>query len=61
MINSRQKNRELKVKVEFHPLTHHEGPKEEKKHSSALSLTLAVDWGGWSIPYPDCFTPKKET
>jgi len=51
----------MKVKVEFHPLTHHEAPEEEKKYSSALSLTLAVDWGGWSIPHPGHFTPKKET
>jgi hypothetical protein len=30
-------------------------------YSSTLSLTLALDEGGWSIPRPDRFTPGKET
>jgi hypothetical protein len=49
------------VKVEVHHLTHHEGPEEEQSYSSALSLTLAVNWGGWSISHPGSFTPKEET
>jgi hypothetical protein len=58
MRNSRLKNTKLKVKVEVHPLTHHEGPEEKQRYSSALSLTLAVDGGRWSIPHPGHFTPK---
>jgi hypothetical protein len=30
-------------------------------YSSTLSLTLALDEGGWSTPRPGCFTPGKET
>jgi hypothetical protein len=28
---------------------------------TALLLTLALDWGGWSTPHPSCFTPRKQT
>ena len=30
-------------------------------YGSTLSLTLALDGDGWSIPRPGCFTPGKET
>ena len=30
-------------------------------YSSTLSLTLALDGGGWLTPYPGHFTPGKET
>jgi hypothetical protein len=30
-------------------------------YSSTLSLTLAVDGGGWSAPSPGRFTPGRET
>ena len=30
-------------------------------YSSTLSLTSALDCGGWSMPHPNCFTPGKET
>ena len=29
-------------------------------YSSILSLTLALDGGGWSTPCPGCFTPGKD-
>ena len=29
-------------------------------HSSTLSLTLALDGGGWSTPHPGRFTPGKD-
>jgi len=33
----------------------------EKRYSSTLSLTSALDAGGWSTPRPGRFTPGKET
>jgi hypothetical protein len=44
-----------------HPITGHEGPEGEYRYSSTLSLTLALDEGGWSTPRPGRFTPGKET
>jgi hypothetical protein len=43
------------------PTTGHEGPEGEESYSSTLSLTLALDGGGWPAPRPDHFTPGKET
>jgi hypothetical protein len=40
-----------------HPRTGHEGPEAEQRYSSTLSLTLALDEGGWSTPRPVRFTP----
>jgi len=34
-------------KGDVHPRTGHEGPLGEYRHSSTLSLTLALDGGGW--------------
>jgi hypothetical protein len=39
----------------------HEGPEGEYRYSSTLSLTLALNGGGWSTPRPGHFTPGKET
>ena len=41
------------------PTTGHEGPGGSR--GIALSLTLALDGGGWSTPRPGRFTPGKET
>jgi hypothetical protein len=41
----------------FRPKTGHEGPKREQRFSSALSLTSALDGGGWLASYP----PRKGT
>jgi hypothetical protein len=30
-------------------------------YSATLSLTLALDGGGWSMPCPGCFTPTKDS
>jgi len=38
----------------------HEGPEGKQRYSSALSLTLALDSGGWSTACPGCFTLGKE-
>jgi hypothetical protein len=44
------------------PKTAHESPEREKRYSSTtLSLTLALDEGGWSTQRPGRFTPGKET
>jgi hypothetical protein len=44
-----------------HPKTGHEGPEGEYRYSYTLSLTSALERGGWSMLHPCCFTPKKET
>jgi hypothetical protein len=42
-----------------HPRAGHEGPEEEKRYSSTLSLTSALDGDGWS-PRLGRFTPWKD-
>ena len=49
----------LIIKGKVLPRTGYEGPEEENRYSSTLSLTLALDGGGWSTPLPGCFTPGK--
>jgi hypothetical protein len=44
-------------KGQGHPRTGHEGPEGEYRYSSNLSLTSALDEGGWSTPRPGRFTP----
>ena len=43
------------------PRTGHEGPEGEERYSCTLSLTSALNEGGWSTPRPGRFTPGKET
>jgi hypothetical protein len=43
-----------------HPLTDHEGPEEEYRYSPTLTLTSALDEGGWSTPRPGRFTPGED-
>jgi hypothetical protein len=43
------------------PVTCHEGTEGEEQYSATLSLTLALDWGGWSTPRAGRFTPGKDT
>jgi hypothetical protein len=43
-----------------HPGTGHDGTEGQKKHSSTLSLTLALDGGGWSTPRSGIFTHGNE-
>jgi hypothetical protein len=50
-----------RIKGKVHPITGHESPEGEQRYSSTLSLTLALDGGGWSTPRPGRFTPGKET
>jgi hypothetical protein len=47
-------------KDKVHPITDCQGPEGEQRYNSTLSLTLALDEGGWSVPCPGCFTPRKD-
>jgi hypothetical protein len=49
-----------KAKGKIRPITSHEGPEEEKRYSSTLSLTSALAGGGRSTPRPGRLTPGKE-
>ena len=44
----------------FTLLQGYEGPVGEQSHTSTLSLTSALDGGGWSTPRPGRFDPWKE-
>ena len=55
------KSGRVKGKGKGHPRTVHGGPEEGKRYSSILSLTSALDGGGWSTPTPGRFTPGKQT
>ena len=50
-------------KGKAHPRSGHEGREGEKRYSSTLSLTSALDAGGWLTPRSGRFTPSpgKET
>jgi hypothetical protein len=50
-----------KYKGKVHPRTGHESPEGKQKYTSALSLTSALDVGGWSMPRSGRFTRDKET
>jgi hypothetical protein len=43
------------------PITSHEGPEGKQRYSSTLSLTPAIDEGGWLTTRPGRFTPEKKT
>ena len=44
-----------------HPQTGHEDLEGEQRYTSTLSLTSALDGGGWLMPRPGRFTPGRET
>ena len=48
------------VKSNVQPSTGHEGPEGEYMYNSTLSLTSALDEGGWPTPRPGRFTPGKD-
>ena len=48
------------MSTKFLPRTGHEGPEEEQMYSSTLPSALALDGGGWSVPHPGRFTPRKD-
>ena len=47
-------------KGKVHPITGHEGPELGWRYSSTLSLTSALDGGGWITPRSGRFTPGKD-
>jgi hypothetical protein len=47
-----------KLKGKGHPRTDHEGPEGEYRYSSTLSITSALDGGGWSAPSPGPLYPR---
>jgi hypothetical protein len=52
---------EVKDIYKFHLRTGHDGQEGEYRFNCTLSLTLALEAGGWSTPRPGRFTPGKET
>jgi hypothetical protein len=60
-IQRKKKFCSVKDKGKGHPRTGHGSPEGEQRYSSALSVTLALDRGGWSKPSPGRFTPGRET
>jgi len=51
--------RNIPVYVVF-PTTRHEGREGEQRYNSPLSLTSALDRGGWSTSRPGRFNPEKD-
>jgi hypothetical protein len=47
-----------KGKGKIHSIIRNEGSEEERRYSSSLSLTSALDGDGWSTPRPGRFTPE---
>jgi hypothetical protein len=45
-----------RLKLIFHSVTCHEDTEGEQRYGSTLSLTSALDGGGWSTPRPGRFT-----
>jgi len=60
MYNNNNNNNKGKVKGKVHPITGHEVPEVEWRHSCNVSLTSALDGLGWSPPRPGHFTPEKD-
>ena len=54
-------HKRFRGKGKVHPRTGHEGPDGEKRYSSTLSLTSALDRGGWSTPRPGRSAPRKDS
>jgi hypothetical protein len=48
------------IKGKCHPITGYEGTEGEERYSSTLSLTSALDGGGWSTPRPGRFIPGND-
>jgi hypothetical protein len=62
MIETRIKNKGVHMngKGKVHPRTGHKSPEVEYRYSSTLSLSSALDVGGWSTSRPGRFTPGKD-
>ena len=55
-----KRKKKRKGKKGKHPRTGQEGQEGEQRYSSALSLTLALDGGGWSTPRPGSCTSGQD-
>jgi len=51
----------IDITRKVHPRTGHEDRERECTYSSNLSLTSALDRGGWSTPRSGCFIPRQKT
>ena len=49
----------VKIKVEIHLRSGHEGPEVEERYSSTLCLTYALVEDGWLVLRLGCFTAGK--
>jgi hypothetical protein len=49
----------IQVKVMFTLEQATKAQRRSRGVALTLSLTLAADWGGWSVPHPGRFTPGK--
>jgi hypothetical protein len=49
-----------KFEGKFHSRTGHEGREGQQRYNSTLSLTSALERGGWSTPRPGRFIPGKD-
>ena len=47
------------VRVTVHPRTCHEVPERKSMYSNTLSLTSALDGGGWPTPRPRPLYPQE--
>jgi hypothetical protein len=56
----KQHFRYLRVKVKVHPITCHEGPEGERRYSSTLSLTSALDGAGDQRHAPTAFPRERD-
>jgi hypothetical protein len=52
------KLKKVKVKLSCYMPNRHRGEAEIQLYRY---LTQVLEWGGWSVPCPDCFNPRKET
>ena len=58
--NAMWRTEQILSECSVHPITCHEGTEEKWRYSYTLSLTLALDGGGWSMLCPGLFTPRKD-
>jgi len=56
----KQNLEQVKCEGTFHPIIGYEGREGGERYSSSLSLTSALNGGGWSMTRPSCFTSGKE-
>ena len=60
LVHKHRNMKQMEVNGKVHPRTGHEVPEEDYMCNYTLSLTSALDGGGWSTPHPGRFIPRKE-